>query len=305
MNTSVTKLLAAVFILAGVALSTTHTQAAAQAAKQETASKTAAKKDHPPLPAKLFEQYIQALKQTPEYKLARAYNPKQVKEVTEKWDCKSVSVFTMPFREIIGSHTLRVRVTVKLPNGDKADLRYFKTNDRVIINDRILLEIEKDDSSKTTYQLSNSQLDNEALNFETVFSLSIQFPQVRLERFTAENQSLATVFKDLCGRINLDYSFREDLARPVQVTLDVRDRSIVECLELIAYTSGWKLTYKYSRGFRDNYSYNTSVKAYGYIEHNRIDPDVDPMELLEQNYKKGKDLIRPTVILSPPAGVNH
>ncbi len=300
MNTSITKLLAAVFILAGVALSTTHAQATAQTAKNETASKKAtAKKAIPPLPAELFDQYIQALKETPQYKLARAYNPKQVKEVTEKWDCKSVSVFTMPFREIIGSHSLRVRVTVKLPNGDKADLRYFKTNDT------ILLEIEKDDSSKTTYQLSNSQLKNEALNFETVFSQSIQFSQVRLERFTAENQSLVTVFKDLCGRLNLDYSFREDLARPVHVTLDVRDRSISECLELIAYTSGWKLTYKYSQGFRDDYSYSTSVRAYGHIERNRIDPDVDPMELLEQNYKKGKDLIRPTVILSPPAGVNH
>ena len=79
MNAPLTKPLAAALILAGFAIGLMPLHPAAQAADKQSAN-TTPQQTISPLPPELFAQYIKGLKETPEYALARAYNPKQVRK---------------------------------------------------------------------------------------------------------------------------------------------------------------------------------------------------------------------------------
>jgi hypothetical protein len=265
----------------------------ARAADTEPA-KAASQPTLQPVPQELFAQYVQAIKGTPEYALAKAYDPKQVREAVEKWGYKLRLENTRPFWGWLIDER---KGAVTLPNGDKAHLRLEIRQG----NGSVILEVAKEGTAAPVlYVVSPSKLDNEVMGFTIVSSLNVLEPSlVPIETFSVENQNMADVVRELCRRGNLDSSFRADMARSVFLTMNLKSKSVVDCFAMISRTTGWKVAYLYNEDFFDKMTPGFEVPVLR--DKGRIEPGANPMDVLEKAFDEAmQPQYRPVVVFTAP-----
>jgi hypothetical protein len=59
-----------------------------------------------------------------------------------------------------------------------------------------------------------------------------------VERFAAQNEPLSTLFNRLCEMGQASSSYRQDLADKMRITLDLRGKTVLGCLTVLARTAG-------------------------------------------------------------------
>jgi hypothetical protein len=70
-------------------------------------------------------------------------------------------------------------------------------------------------------------------------SIVVMYPlSNQVDRFTAQNEPLSTLFNRLCTMGDANSSYRQDLADKIRITLDVRGKTVLGCLTVLARTAG-------------------------------------------------------------------
>lgn len=244
-----------------------------------------------PAPQELLSAYIQAVKETPECALARAFDPEKVQEAAKQWGYK-LEYDKMTFWE----WNVHYRsVPVKLPDGSKARLRLEDPNNW---GGPIVLEVTRPGDPPSQYPVSPAKL--QELSFKTVVFVTVPEPAcIPMENFIVETANLAEVALELCRRANLDYSFRQDLARSIHLTMVLRGKTVVECFEAIARVTGWNIGYLHGWASDNQIPPCYSVTALG--GGHEFDRGIGPLEVLKQRIEwQMQPKWRPTVVLTPP-----
>lgn len=188
--------------------------------------------EYPEAPEDLVTQYVDTVKKTRVYRLTRAVETEAVRSlVTERLEpfglefdvseTRSLEAFEdINPLEKIGVH----RRSVELPDGDGVRLW-------------ILYDNRPGSPQAKRYRVAPSRL--REIDFRYVYRVFIHDPfHAALDRFTATDSTLGDVVKQLAEYGDADLVLREGDPR---VTLDVRNRSISECLALATSIADYEL----------------------------------------------------------------
>jgi hypothetical protein len=179
----------------------------------------------PAVPPEILAEYLHAVKQARRYQWYSRLPFDRMKETVSRWQEEfghRLQAKTQPMWETIDR-------LVTLPSGAKADL----DGSRLVLNDK---------GNVTRYVLQGSQMED--LNREIVYGIWVLDPLTApVERFAAQNEPLSTLFKRLCTLADASCSYRQDLADKIRITLDLRGKTVKECLMVLAGTAGGRVLF--------------------------------------------------------------
>ncbi len=266
--------------------------------------------------AEMFRGFMNALQRTPEYQWTATLRPDRVQPLLEQWQ-RDLAVQLRPQTVEAWAWWLRdlppLRVDIYDPPQEiRLDsLQYYK---QMVP----LLNIVNDPNSRggmgPQFRVPPNLLGEFRVKF--VWGIDIIDPaSMVVDRFTAHNQDLTSVVRELCERGKLGYSFRQDAGDKIRISLDIRNRSVVECLNAAAAAAGWKISYspggnavRYNRVFVPDLlkaTLDAREQAGRAAESQATQPVPDALAALHQAVKDAAEetlKVRPTVILLPETG---
>ncbi len=245
-------------------------------------------------PEEILSQYIEAIKNTPEYGQAKAYELSQVQKALDQWGYKVQLMPAWPYWDRLAN--LGDRHAVVLPDGSKAYLKFER--DKKSRQSSPVLVVIGDIAPPALYKVSPSQLGE--LAFEVVFSVWMPEPALeRIETFSVENWSLSDVFVKLCAMGKLDFSYRTDLAKSVRVSMDLHNKTVAECLSAAAAAAGGKVIYLYEAGVEEKPRNGIEITAFGGGWGSSVEPEEKVLGILKQRIEEALPL-RPSVVMTLP-----
>ena len=132
---------------------------------------------------------------------------------------------------------------VEMANGTigKLEPRYEGRSTVVILS---LLKPRSEDggrggAGREAYLVQENDLGD--LRDKILYSVKVMDPlSTPVDRFAAQNEPLSTLFNRLCGMGAASCSYRQDLTDKMRITLDLRGKTVLECLMVLAQTAGGK-----------------------------------------------------------------
>jgi hypothetical protein len=272
----------------------------------------------PLVSAEVLKGFMNALQRTPEYQWTSALRPDRVQPLLEQWQ-RDMAVQLRPQTIEAWAWWVRdlspLRVESDVPQEIQLDsLRYYKQTVPYLV-------IVNDPNSRVMppqFRVPPNVLGEFRAKF--VWGIDIVDPaNMVVERFTARNQDLTSVVGDLCEKGKLGYSFRQDAGDKIRISLDIRNRSVVECLNAAAAAAGWKVSYSpgAGRGVRDNRVFvpdllKAAIDAREQAGHaadtQAAQPVPDALTALGLAVKEAAEetlKVRPVVILLPDTGAKQ
>jgi hypothetical protein len=149
------------------------------------------------------------------------------------------------------------------------------------------------------------------LEVESVMGIVLVDPaNVPMERFAVASEPLSDVAAKLCGAGNLDMAFRLSLARPIILTLDLRNRSPLECLQVACRAAGWtvrcqrprhRVTARLSDSVSDRSIWVPELHSQWKAQRPPVEPSMDALHQVVA--RAARELLerRPAAILEPAA----
>ncbi len=187
-----------------------------------------------PPPKEVLDEFIQAAKHTPEYQWYSALPYGHMKDEVAKWEKE------LGYRLVPDSYQLRIllpRVWFQLADGVEAQLSHEDRDSGTVITLFVNRRGGDGRVQGNAYPVREADLDE--LGREVLFAVEIKDPlSTRVERFSAQNEPLSVLFNRLCTMGNASSSYRQDLADKIRITLDVRGKTVMECLTVLARTAG-------------------------------------------------------------------
>lgn len=195
-----------------------------------------------PVPPEVLADFLQAVKQTPQYQWYLPLGFDVMKDRVARWQEEfGYRLDPEPDRYYQGVSTSNpLLVSVVLPNDRSMTLtRYFLEQEWQL---QLLVDVLGPSGGRTAYTLKEPQLDD--LARRVLFAVEIIDPLATpVDRFTAQNEPLSTLFNRLCAMGQASCSYRQDLADKMRITLDVRGKTVLECLTVLARTAGGQALY--------------------------------------------------------------
>jgi len=186
-----------------------------------------------PPPKEVLDEFLQAAKQTPEYQWYSALPYGPMKDAVAKWE-KELGYRLVPDSYLMCS--LLPQGYLQLTDGVEARLNRENWDGRTVIT----LQVNRRGEGRVqsnAYPVREADLGE--LSREVLSAVDIKDPlSMRVERFSAQNEPLSTLFNRLCSMGSASCSYRQDLADKIRITLDVRGKTVMECLTVLARTAG-------------------------------------------------------------------
>jgi len=218
---------------------------ASEAAAQSGAkpSGRAAQDTPSPLPDPLLAEFIGAAREISDYETWKPVQVDRLQKELVEWQ-KEVDRLGLPRPlKLVVSNTESLslpREAVKLADGSKWMLHSVDLPGR----NRPVSVLEYTEGAKqgVRYAVQPRQLSDAVFTIGTEIKLMHPANQP-LSEFAVAGKDLASVVDMLCKKGGLDHSIRSDLAGGVMLSLSLHNISPAACLQVVAKTAGWKLTF--------------------------------------------------------------
>jgi len=272
-----------------------------------------------PIPKELLAEFITAVKKTPEYRVCGAMKvTDELRRTIEQWSKElglEIEIETRDSLHAISDHygPYGKRITV----GDKSYELFRESNygrERYIVDWLDSVDWLGRKARDPWYCVSHAELAE--LSFVYADVMVIRDPaDVRLKTFSVREKNLLSVVEHLCQLGKLDnFSIRTDLLSSAYVSLNLRNRTVADCLEFAGRAAGFRVTYGPLRRKHDDGPLEADfrppdVRLYvlGYtlgpnVYRDAEEPVKKPIDILrEKVFREGKKLLenRPVMVLEP------
>ncbi|MGE0431267.1 MAG: hypothetical protein AB7K09_17025 [Planctomycetota bacterium] len=208
-------------------------------------------------PAETIQAYIAAVKNSTQWKVADAMRPEKVNSTIIGWkDSLGLTVETGidPYIEQLFGE----------PTSDGANGEWDLAYSEVALPDgvqvRRLQLWHTTEGGEETWMVQLRDL--APINIRYVARVTLVHPLYRtLARYTEDESKLSEALSRLAGLAGADFAINSGEASKIAITCDVSNRTIAECLELVALVVGWTVTYVDTNGDTsgpDNMTFHTS-----------------------------------------------
>ncbi|KPK85141.1 MAG: hypothetical protein AMJ81_04110 [Phycisphaerae bacterium SM23_33] len=260
----------------------------------------------PPVPEELLAQFIRAAKASPEYGFHRTFEADKVRKAAETWQKELGLTIRVETYRISGWDLLEQGARSQLPKDTKVSILFLTAGDGE--REITALELARPGAPPERYRVLPSQIAE--LELESTRDVTVVDPaNLPMERFAVASENLAQVVQKICRAGDLDMAFRLGLAAPIPMTLDLRNRSPHECLQVACRAAGLTVRYQVPRakvtGRLPEAVYDASIWAGSLGDWEGESPPAEPTmdglhkRVAEAARKLLKD--RPAAILEPPA----
>jgi hypothetical protein len=264
------------------------------------------------VPQDVLAEFLQVVERTPEYQWYSVLPADRMKEQLAKWQ-EEFGYRLRPETYCLWRLFLS-RQPFQLADGATAYLFHENRGGHpvVVLN---VLGRHKEGFVSVADKYVLRETDLSPLNGEVLLYLSVMDPlSTPVERFAAQNEPLSTLFSRLCTMGDASCSYRQDLADKMRITLDVRGKTVLRCLTVLAKTAGGQALLV-GRGYGEptplekvepNYRIRCEDLRTKYAEAAATQPasQPDPVEILRktvQSQVEDQRKDRPVIILQLPA----
>lgn len=272
----------------------------------------------PLAPPELIARYIKEAKADQHYAFADALRVDQVRAASLEWS-KDLGVHL----EVKGSPFLRL-----LARGSSVRTRVAEPGQLRLLEEVFLPTLRTDESgiwrSGPNISILALRVEGEAgeeprvyrvepgsmeeLSFEVATRLGVISPfNVVQERYSAKGVSLGQVVEELCLQAGVEeIAFRTDLADEAKVRLELRNRTIRECLDLAARVAGLTVRYNGSKSPSDRWIELRDIE--GILDKRLLlqelerspEGSIDPLEILRSKVEHEAERVRHVIVILEP-----
>jgi hypothetical protein len=195
-----------------------------------------------PVSMDMLKGFLDALELTPQYRWTVALQPDLVQAHIEKWQ-RDLGVQLRPQTTEAWAWWVRDLPPLHVASDPPQEIQldFFTYYKQTV---PMLTVVNESGARGFVPQFRVPADSQRQFRFKFVWAVDIMDPaNMPIDRFTAQNQDLTSVVRDLCERGKLGYSFRQDAGDRISISLDIRNRSVVDCLNAAAAAAGWKVSY--------------------------------------------------------------
>ena len=210
----------------------------------------------------LWDRFVKGLKTTAAYEAGRALSPALVQPQLDKWSgqlSRKLTIAGSGWVDLMLEYSLRERLTVDIGEGRVLTLipeqAQFKRRPKQFLDQHryinIVLMLDSQKGKEYAYLVPPESL--EPLRFATLRSVAVQHAlNQRIEAFQAKNESLTDVVERLCQTVGPQHNFaiNSALADPIHMSMRINNRTVAECLRVVAGVADWELSFSFSGQFR-------------------------------------------------------